>query len=62
MHLPILKVRFPAIALSVFSNFVPVVNFDLLENLDFYKKFLNFLSYNYSKVVKTEGEKRSLQE
>ena len=59
MQLPIFKVKYPSISLIVFSNFVPLVNFDLLGELEFFKEFLIYLSARFS--IK-EATKRNLQE
>ena len=63
MHLPIFNVKFPSIALSTFSGFVPIVNFDFLGELEFFKKFLKYLSKDNSIVeVKKKENGRDLQE
>ena len=36
MHLPIFGVKFPASALIVFGDFVPIINYDLLEDFDMF--------------------------
>jgi len=32
LHLPLLKIRFPANALKFFSIIIPIVNYDILNN------------------------------
>ena len=60
MHLPIFMINIPAITLSVFSAFVPIVNFDFLVNLEFYSNFLKYLSFDNSIYYK-KNEGRLLQ-
>ena len=44
LHLPILEVWFPANVMSQFKNFVPIVNFDLMNELKYYTDILEDLS------------------
>ena len=63
MHLPIFNVKFPAIAISIYSNFVPIVNFDFLGEVEFFKNFLKDISMDNSILeVEKDGKRRVLQE
>ena len=44
LHFPILDVFIPAVIMMLYKNFVPVVNFDLMNEFKIYIRFLEFLS------------------
>ena len=43
-HLPALNFAFPSNSMSMFSNMVPIINYDLLEGVPAYQDFLELIS------------------
>ena len=50
IHIPIMKLKIPANAMNFFSTMVPIVTFDVLQNLGFYNNFLKYISQNNKEI------------
>lgn len=48
LHLPLLNVRFPANAISFFSIIIPIVNYDLLDDNQWYNDHLTDLTRHFN--------------
>ena len=49
LHLPILAIWFPSILMIYFESFVPIVFYDLMENIEYYTDFLKLISKDENK-------------
>ena len=51
LHLPLLNIRFPANALTFFSILLPIVNYDLLDDNDWYNDLITDFSRYFNDGV-----------
>ena len=56
VHLPILNLQIPSNGMEFFSISVPIVTYDLLENIEVYNDFLDLLTRSEKK-----GKKKKLR-
>ena len=60
IHLPVLNIEMPPNGMEYFSIVVPIVTYDLLENIDAYNNFIKMLTRSKN-VAEDQGSRRLLQ-
>ena len=55
IHLPILNIQIPANGMEFFSIAVPIVTYDIFENLSFYLNFIKSFTRNYDEKSQAES-------
>ena len=60
IHLPVLNIEIPPNGMEYFSIIVPIVTYDLLENVDAYNNFIEMLTRSLPDQVLNLADKRRM--
>ena len=61
-HIPLMNINVPSNAINFYKMVIPIVNYDLLSNFDFYEDFLIRISRTATTQTEKPGHGRILEE